>query len=357
MGSQTLGGETSTPSSDKKRTVRGVLNFLRSHPVLCLLLLSPGIPEYVSGSSPMNAIILNPIQFIFQVTANLGLYGPGVLLVREAMIRWKKGWASALLLGAAYGILEEGIALSTLFNPVADPVGSLGFYGHWIGVNWIWLSGILTVHMLYSISLPIILLSLALPETARKSFLNSRRKVSATIAILSVDVSLLFLLVLYGEHFWMGFPVLFGSLAAIAALIISAYKIPANALTARHTNPTKGARTFGILGILFYPSILVAQSSGMNLGIPPFLDFLIVILIQTLFLFYVLRNIGRLDNERNIAWLALSMISPIALVGMIAEASLPLTLICDILLIIFFRHLLMSYSPQVKERTASNFIE
>ena len=54
-------------------------------------------------------MVLNPVQFVFQIVANLGLYGPGVILIREAFVRWKKGWASVLILGAAYGILEEGL--------------------------------------------------------------------------------------------------------------------------------------------------------------------------------------------------------------------------------------------------------
>lgn len=137
-----------------------LVRFLKSHSVVCMLLLTPGIPEYLSGSSPVNAIVLNPPQFLFQLAANLGLYGPGVLLIYEARLRWNKGWASVLLLGAAYGILEEGVALSTLFNPDAGPVGPLGQYGHWIGVNWVWVASILPVHMIYSISLPILLLGL-----------------------------------------------------------------------------------------------------------------------------------------------------------------------------------------------------
>ena len=104
-------------------------------------MLSPGIPEDLTGSSAVNAIFLNPIMFLFGIVANLGLYGPGVLLIREAKVRWKKGWATVLLLGAAYGILEEGIALSTLFNPLANPVGQLGIFGHWVGVNWVWTAG------------------------------------------------------------------------------------------------------------------------------------------------------------------------------------------------------------------------
>ena len=176
-------------------TAPATLNrFLKAHPVVCLLLLSPGIPEYLSSSSPINAIVLNPAMFLFQLAANLGLYGPGVLLVYEARLRWNKGWATVLLLGAAYGILEEGVALSTLFNPDAGPVGSLGQYGHWVGVNWIWVASILPVHMIYSISLPILLLGLALPKTVGRSLL-SKRKITIAFAILIIDVLALILVV------------------------------------------------------------------------------------------------------------------------------------------------------------------
>src|SRR5207244_8673312 len=74
-----------------------------------LLLLSPGIPEYLSGSSPVAALVINPGQFVFQIVANVGLYGPGALLVRAATVRWRKGWATVLLLGASYSILEERV--------------------------------------------------------------------------------------------------------------------------------------------------------------------------------------------------------------------------------------------------------
>src|SRR5271169_5819728 len=196
----------------------GALGFLRSHPIVCLLLLSPGIPEYISGSSPTSAIVLNPPMFLFQVAANLGLYGPGVLLVREAMVRWKKGWATVLLLGAAYGILEEGVALSTLFDPRANPVGKLGVYGHWLGVSWVWVAGILPVHMIFSISLPILLLGLAVPSTRGKSLL-SRRGLRVASLVPGLAVVCLFLLVSRVSGFWMGRPVFVTSVVAMALLV------------------------------------------------------------------------------------------------------------------------------------------
>jgi hypothetical protein len=153
-------------------TLSKLVRFLKSHPILFLLLLTPGIPEYLSASSQITLLVLNPILFFLFLGANIGLYGSGVILIREAMIRWKKGWASVFLLGVAYGIVEEGLALWTLFNPLAQPVGNLGFYGHWLGVNWVWTVGLLIFHSVYSIGLPIFLFGLAFPELKRKSLVS-----------------------------------------------------------------------------------------------------------------------------------------------------------------------------------------
>lgn len=313
----------------------GVAEFLRRHPVLCLLLLSPGIPEYLSGSSPLNALILNPAMFGFQLLANLGLYGPGVLLIREAKVRWGLGWGPVLLLGAAYGILEEGVALSTLFNPAAGPVGSLGYYGHWLGVSWVWLAGILPVHMIYSISVPILLLGLALPDTAGRPFLKGR-KLPAAIAILSLDVLVLFLFVVLGEGFWMGAPVLAGSFAAMAALVLAARRVKADALHARPGVPRVGVKRMAALGAAFYPGVLFTEFLVKGAGAPAFVDFCLVIGVQAAFLAQVLRVGGSEGNGRTLTAFALGLVVPIAAIGVIAEATFPVTLLADAAVVTFF---------------------
>ena len=324
-----------------------IVNFFKAHPILLLLVLTPGIPEYLSGSSALNGIILNPGWFVFGLAANLGLYGPGVLLIREAKVRWQKGWATVLLLGAAYGILEEGVALSTLFNPKAGPVGQLGFYGHWLGVNWIWLAGILSVHMIFSISLPILLLGLALPETNGKSLLKTSRSIKTAFGILSLDVFLLSLLIYFGEHFWMGVPVLLASFAAIASLVYIARKVPTNVLSPKKLFPTKSPLWAGTVGALFYPSVLLAEFFPMGSKLPALIDFPLVILVQLLYLFLVLRIIGRSNNERNLIAFAAGLIVPIALFGVISEIELPLSLSAVIIAIVLLRMLWRKYpKPQ-----------
>ena len=315
-----------------------IFSLLRKHPVVCLLLLTPGIPEYLSSSSPLNAIVLNPPMFIVQLAANLGLYGPGVLLIREAKIRWKKGWGSVLALGAAYGVLEEGVALSTLFNPTAGPVGSLGTYGHWVGVNWVWLAGIVPFHMIFSISIPILFLGIALPETRGVQFLGGRKLVAA-FGVLSLDVLGLFLLITLGVKFWMGTPVLVGSFAAIAVLVLLAWRAPDHALRARPGLPGRGPRSMALLGVAFYPAVLLSEGAGEAAGVPASIDFVLVILLQGLFLFYFLREVGTVRDERVLVATMVGLVVPIAAIGVIAEAGLPFTLAGDAAFVMFVRKL------------------
>ncbi|MDA4125604.1 MAG: hypothetical protein OK452_00160 [Thaumarchaeota archaeon] len=312
--------------------------YLKSHPVALLLALTPGIPEYLSSSSPINAIILNPFMFLFQLTANLGLYGSGVLLIYEAKVRWKKGWATVLLLGAAYGILEEGVALSTLYDPKAGPVGDFGIYGHWVGVNWVWSAGIVPFHALWSISLPILLLGLALPETVGKSLL-SKRRIAIVVVILLADVLVLMAIVFRASGYWMGLPILILSLVFIGVLIFAARRIPAGALAAKTVIRGSSNKVLGIVGVSFFPVILLTENIPRAAGVPAAPDFVLVMLVQSLFLVYVIRSAGISENRKGLLSLALGLILPIAVFGVVAEIALPMTLLADAVMILFFRRL------------------
>src|SRR5947209_19760787 len=100
-----------SPSPQSTSLVSKLVRILKSHPLLFLLLLTPGIPEYLSASSQLTVLVINPVLFFLFLAANLGLYGSGALLIREAMITWRRGWASVFRLGTAYVIAEEGLAL------------------------------------------------------------------------------------------------------------------------------------------------------------------------------------------------------------------------------------------------------
>ena len=86
-------------------------------PAWFLFFFAPLTAEYVSGSSPY----LNP----FVLLANLLLYGPGALLIRELKARWRKGWLAVFILAVASVVAEEGLMLNTLFDPTKNTVGRL----------------------------------------------------------------------------------------------------------------------------------------------------------------------------------------------------------------------------------------
>src|SRR6187455_1059256 len=113
----------------------------RIFPAVVLFLLSPLIAEVIFGATTWDHI------GSFLVVAPL--YGGGALLIREAVRRRGLGWSSIALLGAAYGIIEEGLALQSLFNPAAFNAGAYG--GVAFGVNWVWTEWTIGYHMLWSI--------------------------------------------------------------------------------------------------------------------------------------------------------------------------------------------------------------
>ncbi|MGA2655967.1 MAG: hypothetical protein ABSH34_00445 [Verrucomicrobiota bacterium] len=135
--------------------------FLRKMPPACFLFLfAPFTAEYLSGSSPS----FNPILFLI----NLLLYGPGALTIRELKVKWHKGWLAVFIMSAAYVIAEEGLMLNTLFDPLKNTAGRS------LGVNWVWTTGMLLVHSLVSIFLPILLAEALYSERAKDQWIRPR---------------------------------------------------------------------------------------------------------------------------------------------------------------------------------------
>ena len=93
-------------------------------PGFVLFFLAPMVGELLSGSSP-------PVEFFnpFGLALLSLLYGGGAIIARELMRRWGKGWGALLLLGAAYGIVEEGLMVKSFFDPNWVDLGALGHYG------------------------------------------------------------------------------------------------------------------------------------------------------------------------------------------------------------------------------------
>lgn len=329
------------PAGRTSRASRFV-RFLKSHPILCLLLLSPGLPEYLSSSSSITLLITVPPVFFLFLAANLGMYGPGVLLIREAKVRWGKGWTSVILLGAAYAILEEGVALSTMFYSKAAPVGVLGYYGHYLGVNWVWLPGIFMVHIVVSIALPILLLDLALPETRGRSLL-SERALRWAVGILAVDIAALALFATAVYHYFYGIPILLVCFTVMGLLILGARHLPQGWLYPTAARPTASPRAFAFLGLLLFPSELLVAAFSAQADLFPPAAILLILFAFTLLFAWGRTHLGRTANEAQLVAFAGGVLAPIAFFGLLAALPVPVVLALDLLLAYFLYRLWKSY--------------
>jgi len=151
--------------------------------LLTLYFLAPAVGELLSGSTPP-LLFISPFRLLFEA----GLYGSGAILVRELARRRGLGWGSIVLLGAAYGILEEGLVVTSWFNPYWPDLGALSSYGRALDTSWIWALGLTMYHAVVSITIPILLVETifadraALPWLGRKGF----RRFAAWLTLISL---------------------------------------------------------------------------------------------------------------------------------------------------------------------------
>jgi hypothetical protein len=151
-------------------------------PAVTLFLLAPLIGEVLFGAVPLSLLPSGLLGLV-------GLYGGGALLVREIVRgrRLPEGWL--VLLGLAYGIFEEGPIVQSVFDQHARGLSFLGFYGHWIGVNWVWALFIVPYHAVFSIAIPILLTELIAGD--RRERWLSTAGVVATALVFAANAALL----------------------------------------------------------------------------------------------------------------------------------------------------------------------
>lgn len=154
----------------------------RLAPVILLFFLSPAVGELLSGSAPP-VEYFQPIGFI---VIHL-LYGCGAILVRELTVRWQKGWLTMFVLGAVYGILEEGLTIKSFFDPNWMNLGILNSYERWGGVNWVWCVEFTLYHAIISIRIPIIPVGLVFPDRGHELWLGCQGLVILS-SLLAIDV-------------------------------------------------------------------------------------------------------------------------------------------------------------------------
>lgn len=251
-------------------------------PAAVLFFLSPVLGELLSGSAP-------PAEFfsLFGLTVLLVLYGGGAILVREMIVRWRKGWASLLVLGAAYGIIEEGLMVKSFFDPNWVDIGILGSYGRWFGVNWVWSLELTIYHAVVSITIPILLTEMIFVSRRNESWVGRRGFIILFILFTADVVFGYFALTPYRPgvvQYWL-------TVAVIVTLILTAWRLPHYLFTPKETTVRKPIR-FWLVGFLGTVAFFLIFWVIPHTGLLPFITMLIGLGLVALVTCLIMRMSG-----------------------------------------------------------------
>jgi hypothetical protein len=286
--------------------------------IVALLLLAPSIPELLTGSTPITRLVTDPLGFGVSYAIDIGLYGTGALLIRETSIVLRKGWASILLWGAAYGVAEEGLAVHTFFERSGPPVGALTVYGSAHGVDWLWALGLTGFHATYSIALPILLTYLWFPTMKGRRWLGRPGLVVSAVVYLAVVVEFA-RLVGHGPT-----PAeLAGTLALEALLLALGAWAPANLLRVRRGPSRLGPWALGVAGSLEWAAWFTVLVVSGPRPIPAEAAAGLLLLADALAVTLVLWGVGSERLERSQFDFAAGMLIPLCLWGFLVESTVP----------------------------------
>jgi len=302
-------------------------------PVVALLLFAPSIPELLTGSTPITELVYSPIYFAFAFAGIVGLYGGGALLIREFTAYFHKGWASVLLLGAAYGIGEEGFAVHTFFETSGNPVGHFATYGHAFGVDWLWAFSLSIFHATYSIALPILLVGLFYPATRDLRWLD-RGGVALTAVVYLFVVGLFAVVVGHGPT-----PAIFAVFLGISIVLIAlAWWAPRDLLVPRPGPVRIPPWVIALAGSLPFDVWTVLLVLSSHPVLPAWAAGVVIVLVGLLALGVVLRYAGTERTEWTKFYIASGMIGVLAVWDVIVEFSVPgILVVTAVFLYLLFR--------------------
>lgn len=199
----------------------------RIGPALVLIFLAPFVGELLLGNTPLRLL---PSYFLL-----IPMYGFGALFIRELSRRTGRGWPTILILGVAYGVVEEGLGDMSLFNP--NFLGQhLLSYGNLFGVGWPWWFFVLTLHAVWSIGVSIALAEALFARGGAYPWLG-REGLMVTGVVFVLGVVLVHFA--GGEGYKLSAGQLVVSLVLVAALVVVAFRQPGW----RRTQPTDSRHT------------------------------------------------------------------------------------------------------------------
>lgn len=186
-------------------------------PAVILFFLAPFIAEYLLGDLP--------ITMLSSLLVLAPMYGGGALLIREVVRRTGRGWPTIIVLGLAYGALEEGITTQSLFNPdyLNAHLLDYGFVPA-LGIAIPWTIFVLTIHTIWSISVPIALVE-ALFSGRRTTPWLGRTGLAITCILFAIGIIATTVVTRSISPFIASIPQLAGVGIAIVILVAAAFRM------------------------------------------------------------------------------------------------------------------------------------
>jgi hypothetical protein len=163
------------------------------------------------------------------------MYGGAALLIREGARRTGRGWPSILVLGLAFGFLEEAFTTQSLFNPDYLKLGMRLLepaYLPSLGIGAWWTVFVLTLHTVWSIATPIALVEALVGDRAFRPWLGrSGLAVTGLLFVFGVVATTAF--TLQGDPFLASPAQLAASAVLCVVLIAVAFALRPSARPAR----------------------------------------------------------------------------------------------------------------------------
>src|SRR4051794_3086362 len=129
---------------------------------LVLAVSAPVVAEATLGTVPL--------RMFWALLVFAPIYAGGALFLREAWRRTGGGYLNLLLLGVAYGLVEEGLALQSLTSP--HLYGAAGWAPRLLGVNSDYTELNLVYHAVFSVTIPVVLVELMFRRHGARPYLR-----------------------------------------------------------------------------------------------------------------------------------------------------------------------------------------
>ncbi|ADD39953.1 hypothetical protein [Stackebrandtia nassauensis] len=247
-------------------------------PAISLFFLTPVIAEFLPGylslDSLVTALVLAP------------MYGGGALLIRELTRRAGRGWWTILILGLAYGVVEEGFGTQSLFNPhyadleLLQPAHLPG-----LGMGAWWTVFVVALHAVWSIALPIAIVEAFTASRPRQPWLG-RIGLTVTALVFALGVAVIASFTMAGDDFRATPGQFIGAAVAVVLLATLALtlggKLDAQTLAERAAPPVWLVTALSLLaGAAFAGSAFLVSSGGADqLGWPLVLGYLVLVALM-----------------------------------------------------------------------------